>query len=187
MATAEHTQEQRSAWVSGWWLFLLGGCLSLIAGVIVLFKPSDSLATLAVVAGILVLIDGIFELVASLSRSRSNRGLLAVSGVVSVVIGILLIRHPVGGVTAIALFIGIWLVAVGLVRFIAAFDEPRGHRAPRITVAVVEFVAGLVIVAAPGIGYATLALIVGIAFIANGLAMMVLGWGMRRVKHDIAA
>jgi hypothetical protein len=26
-----------------------------------------------------------------------------------------------------------------------------------------------------------------VAFIANGLAMMVLGWGMRRIKHDVAA
>ena len=45
----------------------------------------------------------------------------------------------------------------------------------------------MVIVAAPGIGYATLALIVGIAFIVNGLALEMLGWGMRRVKHEVAA
>jgi uncharacterized membrane protein HdeD (DUF308 family) len=148
---------------------------------------SGSLATLAVVAGIFVLVDGISELIASLSRCRSNRGLLAVFGVLSVIVGILLIRHPIGGVTAVALFIGIWLVAVGVIRFIAAFEEPRGHRASRIIVAVVEFAAGVVIVATPGVGYATLALIVGIAFIINGLALVVFGWGMRRVKHDVAA
>jgi uncharacterized membrane protein HdeD (DUF308 family) len=42
----------------GWWLFVLAGVLSIAAGVIVLFKPGDSLATLAVIAGIFLLIDG---------------------------------------------------------------------------------------------------------------------------------
>jgi len=36
----------------GWWLFVLVGVLSIVAGVIILFKPSSSLATLAVIAGI---------------------------------------------------------------------------------------------------------------------------------------
>ena len=37
-----------------WWLFMLLG-LGIAAGVIVLAKPGDSLATLAVVAGVFVL------------------------------------------------------------------------------------------------------------------------------------
>ena len=36
----------------GWWLVVLVGVLSIVAGVIILFKPSSSLATLAVIAGI---------------------------------------------------------------------------------------------------------------------------------------
>ena len=36
----------------GWWLALLLGVLSLIAGIIVILKPSNSLATLAVITGI---------------------------------------------------------------------------------------------------------------------------------------
>ena len=93
------------------------------------------LAARALAAALVVaatLIDGIFELVASLSRSRSNRGLLAVSGVVSVVIGILLIRHPVGGVTAIALFIGIarFARARPSVQSSRAMATPGSHAIP---------------------------------------------------------
>ena len=63
MASTARSQEQRSdGWGPGWWVFLLAG-RERHRGVIVLVKPSDSLATLAVVAGIFVLIDGIFELV----------------------------------------------------------------------------------------------------------------------------
>lgn len=164
-----------------WWLPLSLGVLSIVAGVIVLAKPDDSLATLAVVAGIFVLVNGIFELGASLSSHTGNRGLVAVIGTLDLIIGILLIRHPIKGVTVIAILLGIWLLAIGAVRFVQAF-EYESHRAWRLFVACVELIAGIVIIASPGIGFATLALLVGFAFILNGISMSVLGLAMRTTK-----
>jgi len=161
---------------------LLVGCLSVVAGVIILAKPSDSLATLAVVAGIFVLADGILNLAASFGRRTENRGLVAVMGVLDIVIGVLLIRHPIGGVLAIALLIGIWLIAVGIVRLVGAFE--REQRAWNIVLALLEIAAGIVIVASPPIGFATLALLVGIAFIANGVVTFALGWMVHSLRHD---
>src|SRR6185437_3065600 len=146
-----------------WWLFMLVGLLSIAAGVIVLAKPDDSLSTLAVVAGIL--------------------GLVAVMGVLDIVIGVLLIRHPIGGVLAIALLIGIWLIAAGLLRLVGAFE--REQRVWNIAIAVLEVVAGIVIVSSPPIGFATLALLVGISFIANGVATFALGWMVHSLRHDL--
>ena len=179
------SEQQGLGWVSAWWLVLLVGCLSVIAGVVILAKPSDSLATLAVIAGIFVLVDGIVELLASLSRNRADRGLLAVWGVLTVIVGVLLIRHPISGAAAVAFFIGIWLLAVGVFRLLTGFFEPE-HRAWNIILAVIQLAAGTVIVASPDIGFATLALLVGISFIATGVVMMILGRQMREIKHDAA-
>ena len=44
------TADVRTA-TGGWWLLLLVGVLSIAAGVTILIKPGDSLATLAVIAG----------------------------------------------------------------------------------------------------------------------------------------
>jgi uncharacterized membrane protein HdeD (DUF308 family) len=170
-------------WTTGWWLLLVVGALSVVAGVIILFKPSDSLATLAVVAGIFVLVQGIMELVASFSRRTQNRGLVAVVGVLSAIVGILLIRHPIAGVAAIALFIGIWLVAVGVVRLVVAFDEPA-QRTWNFVVGALEIIAGVVIVASPDIGFATLALLVGIAFIVNGIGLLGLGSALHNLRRQ---
>jgi uncharacterized membrane protein HdeD (DUF308 family) len=178
--TDEEIHEARSTS----WLFLALGLISIAAGVIILAKPSDSLTTLAVIAGIFVLIDGLFDLGVSLSRSTQNRGLAAIMGVLSVVVGVLLIRHPVGGVLAIALLIGIWLIAVGVVRLVGAFE--REHRAWNIIVALIEIAAGIVIVASPPIAFTTLALLVGISFIASGVATCALGWTMHALSHDAA-
>lgn len=178
-------EAEAKALTGGWWLLLLVGALSVIAGVILLFKPSESLATLAVIAGIFLLLDGILELVYSFLREVGDRGTVALLGVLTAIIGVLLIRHPIGGITAVALLIGIWLIAVGVIRFAAAFADYE-HRGWHALAGLVELIAGIVIVANPSIGYTTLAVLVGIAFILNGLAMAALGWGLHEVKEDVA-
>lgn len=166
-----------------WWLLMILGLLGAAVGVVVLAKPGDSLAALAVISGIFVLVDGIFEIVAALTRRVVNRGLVAVLGVLSAVVGILLIRHPIGGVAAVALLIGLWLIAVGVVRIIAAFEAAE-HRWANVALGAVAVIAGIVIVANPHIGFATLALLTGIAFIAQGVGLFVLGWAVHRLGHE---
>src|ERR1700747_3015263 len=141
MASETLTSEEVRGAHRAAWLLMIVGLLSIAVGVIVLLKPSDSLVTLVVITGIFVLIDGAGDVFGSFSRSTENRGLAAVVGVVSIVVGVLLIRHPFGGVLAAALLIGIWLIAAGTVRVVRAFDRP--HRAWGIVVGVIEVAAGI--------------------------------------------
>lgn len=164
--------------VSGWWLLVLVGLLSIAVGVAVLFKPGDSLDTLAVIVGIFLLVNGVIELLASLMRSTLDRGLVALFGAISAIVGVLLIRHPVAGVEFVALLIGLWLITVGIIRFATAFYEPA-HRFWHGLAGVLATIAGVVIIVDSEIGYATLALLVGIGFIANGIGMTALGWGLK--------
>jgi uncharacterized membrane protein HdeD (DUF308 family) len=171
----------------GWWLLVLVGVLSIAVGVTMLFKPGgDSLATLAVLVGIFILLDGILELAASLVHGTQNRGTIALIGALTSIVGVLLIRHPVQGIVFVALLIGIWLIVVGVIRFVAAF-EMAGHRGWNMIAGLVELVAGIVIVANPDIGYATLAVLVGIAFIVNGMGMLGLGWSLRGLRRAATA
>jgi uncharacterized membrane protein HdeD (DUF308 family) len=167
----------------GWWLFLIVGALSAAAGVIILFRPSESLPTLAVIAGIFLLLDGILELADSLFGDARNRGLVALLGVLSAIVGVLLIRHPVGSVTAVALLIGIWLIAAGVIRYVAAFEQDT-YNGWQALAGLIELIAGIVIVVDPNIGFATLALFVGIAFVLNGIGMLALGWSMHALPRS---
>lgn len=180
------TRDEARAATGGWWLVLLIGVLSVIAGVVIIAKPGDSLTTLAVIAGIFLLINGILELAASLLHGTQSRGTVALLGVITAIAGVLLIRHPFGGVAAVALLIGIWLIAIGLIRFVAAF-EFEDNRGWNIGVGAIELIAGIVIIANPNIGFATLALLVGIGFIINGLGMTALGWSMHAIRRDTVA
>ncbi|MGA9633832.1 MAG: hypothetical protein WBQ41_01190 [Solirubrobacterales bacterium] len=42
------------------------------------------------------------------------------------------------------------------------------------------------IVSDPSIGYTTLAILVGIGFIGNGIGMTALGWGMHEVRREVS-
>ncbi len=182
MYEAPPSSEEIRESTKAWWIVALIGLISAVIGIVVIAKPSNSLSTLAVITGIFVLVDGIVAIVESLLSHTENRGLMAILGVVSVVIGILLIRHPISGVRAVALLLGIWLIAAAVVRLVVAFSVAE-HRARRLVVAAILAIAGIAIVSSPDIGYATLALILGIGLIASGIANIVLGLAIRAVGH----
>jgi uncharacterized membrane protein HdeD (DUF308 family) len=175
-------QEEAQEAARTWWLFALVGVASTIAGIILVFEPSNSLATLAVIVGIFLLIDGIAELIRSFGHDVQNRALAAIVGLLGIIIGIALIRHPFHGVAAIGLIIGIWLVAAGIIRLVRSLV--LGISIWQLVVAAVEIVAGIVIVSDPHSGYATLAVLTGIWLILNGIATIAVGITVRRLAKD---
>jgi uncharacterized membrane protein HdeD (DUF308 family) len=164
----------------GWWLLVFVGIVSIVAGGILVAKPSHSLATLSVVFGIFLLIDGIIDVISSFGRGEENRALSVIVGLLAIVIGILLIRHPTTAVSAIGLIIGIWLVAAGALRLMRAISFGGGIL--RILIALLEIVVGVIVVSDPHIGYATLAILIGIWLIINGLAWIALGIAVRAAR-----
>ena len=186
MQAMDPTHDEAIRIARAWWLFALVGLASLVAGIIFVAKPSHSLNALAVVAGIFLLVDGIAELVASFGDDAGDRALAAIIGVIGIVIGVILIRHPSHAVTAIGLLIGIWLVAAGVIRLVRAIVI-RDRILLRVAIALVEIVVGIAVVSSPHIGYVTLALLVGIWLIVNGIGTMAVGFLLRSDKSDLTA
>ncbi len=182
MKTADRIAADLERVLWAWTLLLIAGALSVAAGVIVLAKPHISLATLAVVLGIFLLIDGMLEVAWGLVRRGENRALPALVGVVTAIAGVVLIRHPTKAVSVIALLLGLWLIVLGVIRLVRAVDEP-GHRSIAMLSGLVELAGGIVIVSSPHIGVATLALLIGIVFIVRGLALCVIAWALHRATH----
>jgi uncharacterized membrane protein HdeD (DUF308 family) len=168
-----------------WWVLALLGLLGIVAGIIVLAVPKISLSTLAVLAGIFFLIDGIVEVTSALVDAEENRALIAIFGAVTAIAGVILIRHPTHALTAIALLVGLWLLVAGLLRVIRTFSQ-HGGRGASFALAALEMIAGIVIVSSPGIGVATLALLIGISFIVRGIMLGVAAWTLRKVGQAVS-
>jgi uncharacterized membrane protein HdeD (DUF308 family) len=70
-----------------------------------------------------------------------------------------------------------------VIRLATAFDG-NDHPGWYAVAGVVELIAGIVIVANPDIGFATLALLVGIGFIINGVGLAALGWALAGARRE---
>jgi uncharacterized membrane protein HdeD (DUF308 family) len=166
-----------------WWIWEVSGLMTVAVGVLVLAEPGKSLQALAVIAGLYCLVDAILAFASLPGGDPEHRAYGALHGIVSLVIGLLLVRHPLQSLTAIALLIGIWLLAVGCVRLVGAIGSST-HRGLRVLVALVQAVAGIVIISQPHIGYNTLAIVAGVALALQGIAMIALGWLGRGAERD---
>src|SRR5271165_3064305 len=116
--------------------------------------------------------------------------LVMLFGVAVLGVGIFFVASPhetLGTFTVIAgilLIFGVWLIVAGVVRFVAAVAEPEG-RAGSIAIAILDVVAGIVILSVPGPSLATLAVIIGIVLIFRGALWIGAGWELRGLGHKV--
>ncbi len=99
------------------------GLLAVLFGVVVLVWPESTALTLLYVIAAWMIISGIAE-AASAFRGRVTGGQRAwrlVTGLLAIGVGILFFARPAGGALALLWLIGIYLIALGLLRIAQAF------------------------------------------------------------------
>lgn len=100
-------------------LLALVGILIMIAGVIVVRNPFETVAILAVILGAAWIVGGAIDIVASIAGSgEGSRGWTAIGGLLTLIAGIIVVAWPAPTVTVIAWISGLYLVIFGL--FLAA-------------------------------------------------------------------
>jgi uncharacterized membrane protein HdeD (DUF308 family) len=102
-------------------LSALIGIVALIAGLICLRRPGESLLALVVVLGIYLVVTGVVALVRAFA-SVEHRGWFVLSAVVDLVLGILILSWPDLGLVTLAVFFGISLIFRGAVALVAAWQ-----------------------------------------------------------------
>ena len=169
-----------------WWLLMLFGVAVLGVGIFFVASPHETLSTFTVIAGIFLLVDGVLAIIGSITGRGEGRGLLAIIGVLGAIAGLVLIKKPFDTLVVFTLIFGVWFVVAGIARFVAAFSVSEG-RGGNIFIALLDVIAGIVILAWPGLGLATLAVIIGIVLIVRGILFIVAGWELRRADHDLGS
>src|SRR4030088_3193355 len=111
-----------------WWLVLLQGIASLIIGLLLLTETGVTVFYLVVFLGVYWLISGIFDLV-SLFVDRRHWGWKVFSGVIGIVAGLIIVRHPVWSAVLVPVtlvwilaFIGILIGVTHTIRTVTASD-----------------------------------------------------------------
>jgi uncharacterized membrane protein HdeD (DUF308 family) len=115
-----------------WWLLLLEGLVGIGAGVVTLLWPGITALALLYVIAAWALVTGALEIAAAIRLRKAITGewLLALSGVFSIALGVLLVLFPGPGALAVVIWIGAYSFVFGALLFVLGL-RLRGLGSPR--------------------------------------------------------
>ena len=107
-----------------WWVLLLEGLVGIAAGVLTFVWPGITALVLLYVIAFWAIVTGVFEIAAALSGwlPVAQEWSLALAGVLSVLLGVLLVILPGVGLLSLVWLIGIYAIVFGLLLIVRAFQ-----------------------------------------------------------------
>jgi uncharacterized membrane protein HdeD (DUF308 family) len=115
----------------GWrWLFLVGGALSIMAGIIAFVWPGRTLLVISVVLAWFLVFKGIVDIVAAFSNhGRPWWWVTLILGILELLLGIWAVGYPGRSLIVFVNLVGIYAIFYGFTELFAAFDlRGLGHR-----------------------------------------------------------
>ena len=108
---------------SHWWALLLEGVFGVIAGVLSFVWPGITALVLLYLIAAWAVVTGAFSIAAAvrLRKVMTGEWLLALSGVLSALFGLILAAWPGTGALAVLWLIGVYAVALGVILMALAF------------------------------------------------------------------
>lgn len=181
--------ERAGKTIRHWWMFLVTGLLSIIAGIIVFSKPAESYLTLSVMFGVLMLVTGIVELTVSITSNNyfMTRSYRIIGGILDLLIGLFLCVYPSVTLVILPVILGIWLMfhSFMIIGFGSDMDSMRVKGSGwTVALGVIMLILSLAIVMCPlTIGTASVVVLTGCAFIVFGIILIILSIRLRRIHE----
>lgn len=165
-----------------WWMVALRGLLLLLLGLAAVLWPGATLTVLVLWIGAGFLVNGVLALAAAIAgRDVEGRGWLILEGVLGIVAGILTFLYP--GITGLVLLwlVAGWAIVSGMLQIAAAVQFRKVIRGEWMLAlaGVLAIAFGVLLIARPGAGLLTLALLIGWFAIFYGVVLMALGFRLR--------
>jgi len=112
-----------------WWVILLEGLAGIVVGIMTLVWPSITALTLLYLIAAWGVITGVMEIVAAIQLRRVIEGewMMVLSGIASIIFGIILFIFPGEGALGLTWLIGIYAIIFGVMLIVLAF-RLRGMR-----------------------------------------------------------
>lgn len=166
-----------------WRAAFILGLITLILGVILAFRPTQSLNVIAVLLGVAMVVSGVYHLTRAFDGREQERVWRGISGVVFILAGLALMRHVSVSIALIGLFIGFTWVIQGIAALMEAISgRRRGPIGWLVFFGLVSLAAGIVVIATPIGSIGTLTIFLGIWLIVIGLLQML---GAIIGRHDV--
>jgi uncharacterized membrane protein HdeD (DUF308 family) len=175
-----------------WGWVLAFGIVTVLAGIAVLAWPAETLLVIAVLFGVELVIYGIYRFITAFGYEDLTGGmrvLYAIIGMLSLIVGLIAIRHVGLTLAVLAVMLGVFWVVNGTLEIFTAAGAPAGTpgRGWTGTIGVLSVLAGIIVLAYPGISLLTLAAVMGAWFLVLGIMEIVTASQLRSVAQATGA
>lgn len=183
-----------SSLTRNWWAFVLRGVLALVIAVLAWLVPGGAVFALTIVFGAFAFADGIFGLVSAVRNMRRGEawGWLAVSGVVGILTGVVVLVAPLVATLVLTVFlwssIAFWSIASGILELFAAIrlrKEIKGEIWLGLGGLASLILGGLIVwmlLTRPVESLLALGWMLGLYAAIFGVAMLILGFRLRKLN-----
>ncbi|GAA1084912.1 MULTISPECIES: HdeD family acid-resistance protein [Kitasatospora] len=155
------------------WLWPLSfGVLTLVAGIVMLAWPEETTRVVAIIIGLQLLVAGAVRFVTAFTHEDGTGGrvLHVLIALLSVVAGVLVLRHQLQTVGFLAIVVGLyWLLAGIVTLFVAISTKSMPGRGLAVFLGAIGVIAGIVVLAYPVESAVALARLLGLWLLLLGL------------------
>ena len=168
-----------------WFWFVLLGIALIVLGSIALGSVVIASLATAMTIGMLILLGGIAETVGEFwCRGWSGFFLHLLSGVLSIVIGVLFLRAPIGALLALTLLVACFLMVGGIFKIVAALSYRFGAWGWALASGVIDVILGVMIWQEwPASALWVIGLFLGINLVFRGVNWIALGLALRALPR----
>jgi uncharacterized membrane protein HdeD (DUF308 family) len=186
---AAELRHELNALRGNWLWFVLLGIALLVLGTVALGSVVFASLAAAVAIGVLLLLGGAAEVVGAFwCRCWSGFFLELLSGVLSIVVGLLFLRAPVGALAALTLLVACYLMVGGIFKVVSAVAYRFAAWVWSLAGGIIDVILGLMIWQGwPASALWVIGLFVGIDLIFRGFNWIALGLALRSLPRPETA
>ncbi|XVQ11540.1 HdeD family acid-resistance protein [Spirillospora sp. CA-255316] len=173
-----------------WGIGVAVGIISVLLGLAIVTWPDATLRVVAVLFGLMLVIHGVYRIAQAIAvdeASGSTRVLFTLLGVLSFVIGVIVLRHPLQTVELLALLFGLFWLVGGIVELVAVLTTGSlPGRGLAAGMAGLSVLAGLVLLVWPDVTLAALTWLLGLWLFTWGLLTVAFTLWIRHADKRLA-
>jgi uncharacterized membrane protein HdeD (DUF308 family) len=151
----------------------INGILAIVFGLVALFFPGLTLATLGILFSIAILVGGIMLIAGSLRIRKINHRwyILLLEGIIGILVGIIILARPELVATVFVTIIGIWALIIGLVFLFTYIKSrlPSFSNTFMLIISILSLITGIFIIIDPFESTRIITILIGIYAIIYGL------------------
>ncbi|MBD0776825.1 DUF308 domain-containing protein [Maribacter polysiphoniae] len=173
--------------IKNWWISILIGLLYIFVGVWVIQTPLESYISLSIIFSVFIFVSGIFQITFSISNKNEMKewGWYLAGGILDLIIGLLLIAHPMMTMAILPLYVGLWLLFQSILSMGLSF-QLKSAGIPRWGIllfwSIVTLLFSFLLLANPFFAGLSIVYMTAFAFITAGIFRLFLGINLKRFR-----